>query len=142
MLITMGRNVSPWRCCRLIKIFDDGVYMRRKIVFIALLCLFSLTACSNDLKLFTEEVESFSTCLEEYVSTDDLLTQDLRLKVASGDLRKMSQYYERAKSKDAYNEVLDDYISKKMFEIVYEYNSENTKYNIEPAIIEYFAKIP
>ena len=31
-------------------------------------------------------------------------------------------------------------ISKKMFDMVYEYNSENTKYTIEPAIIEYFAK--
>ena len=112
------------------------------IAIILAMSTFFLTACSSNLNSFTEEVESFVSCMDEYVSTDDLLTQDLRLKVASGDLRKMSQYYENTKDKDAFNEILDDYISKPMFDIVYEYNSENTRYTIEPAIIEYFENMP
>lgn len=113
----------------------------RKKVIILLCVAFILTACSNNLNDFKNEVENFTTHYEKYEGSDDALTEDINLKVAAGDLMKMSQYYEETKSRDDFNKILSNNISKEMFDTIYKYNEENTEYTIQPAIIEYFQNV-
>lgn len=108
------------------------------------LCFFislSLVSCSPKHTEFQKEVDSFIENYNEALTTDDPLSKDLSLKGASSDLRKISEYYENAEDKAAYEDIISNNIPKEMFDAIYEY-CQNDNYIIEPDLIKYFGYNP
>lgn len=107
-------------------------------VFLAIILMFNITACSSQNREFQTNVDSFVEHYETAKNTDDMLTEDVNLKVCAGDLWRLSQAYQKANNKKALNDYLDKFITKDMFEEIYEYNKSSTGYTIEDDLIAYY----
>lgn len=106
--------------------------------FFMIILIFSITACSSQTDEFQTNVDSFVEHYKTATNTEDMLTEDINLKVAAGDLWKLSQVYQETDNRKALNDYLDKFISKDMFDEVYQYNKTNTKYSIEKDLIAYY----
>lgn len=104
----------------------------------AIVLVFCITACSSQAGEFQTNVDSFVEHYNTAKDIEDMLTEDINLKVCAGDLRALSQIYQKADNRKVLNDYLDKYISKDMFEEVYEYNKTNTRYTIEGDLVAYY----
>lgn len=100
--------------------------------------MFNIIACSSQNKEFQTNVDSFVEHYETAKNTDDMLTEDVNLKVAAGDLQRMSQIYQTTDNRKVLNDYLDKFITTDMFEEVYQYNKVNTQYSIENDLVTYY----
>lgn len=108
-----------------------------RYILLCMILLLSLTGCNTNQKAFIDEVEDLVKNYNEYLQEDDSLSQDITLKSARSNLRKISNMYQDAKDKTEYNEIIDKYISAEIFNTVYEY-CKSTDYTIDKDLIEYF----
>lgn len=105
---------------------------------LAIILIFNFTACSSQSNEFQTDVDSFVEHYKTAKNTDDMLTEDVNLKVCAGDLRSTSQIYQKTNNRKALNDYLDKYITKDMFNEIYEYNKVNTRYTIESDLVAYY----
>ncbi len=113
--------------------------MKKLLLILIAVMFFVLTACSSQSKEFQSCVDQFTGTYYEAKDADDELTQDIKLKVAAGDLWDLSKMYQDAKDPEALNEYLDKHVTKEMFEEIYTYNEEYTGYPICTELIEHFS---
>ncbi len=106
--------------------------------FLSIILILSTAACSSQTKEFQTSIDSLVEHYNSAINTEDMLTEDIKLKVAAGDLRVLSQIYQEADNRDELNNYLDKNVSKDMFEKVYKYNKTNTMYTIEDDIVAYY----
>lgn len=106
--------------------------------FLLIILILSATACSSQTKEFQTSINSLVEHYNAAINTEDMLTEDLNLKVAAGDLWVLSQIYQKADNRDELNNYLDKNISKDMFEKVYKYNKTRTMYTLEDDIVAYY----
>lgn len=114
--------------------------MNKKYILITLcfLTALSLVSCSPKQNEFKEEVDNFVENYNDAISTEDSLSKDLSLKCASGDLRNISEYYQKEKNKDSYNDILSNNITTEMFDLIYKYCLEDDIYEIQPDLLEFY----
>ena len=117
-----------------------AIYTVKKYFFalIAIVLVFCITACSSQAGEFQTNVDSFVEHYEAAKNTEDMMAEDINLKVCAGDLRSLSQIYQKVDNKKGLNDYLDKFISKDMFEEVYEYNKTNSRYTIEGDLVAYY----
>lgn len=119
---------------------EFAIYTAKKYFFalLTIVLVFSIPACSSQAGEFQTNVDSLVEHYEAAKNTEDMLTEDINLKVCAGDLRALSQIYQKADNKKVLNDYLDECISNDMFEEVYEYNKTNTRYTIEGDLVAYY----
>lgn len=113
------------------------------------LALFFFTAfstlfigCGSSNKEFEDDTTQFIENYNKFRGSDSELSKDISLKNASGKLRNLSNYYEKADetTRDNLNEILKDNISPEMFYTVYTYTLDYPDtYTISPALVNYYS---
>ena len=113
------------------------------------LALFFFTAfstlfigCGSSNKEFEDDTTQFIENYNKFRGSDSELSKDISLKNASGKLRNLSNYYEKADetTRDKLNEILKDNISPEMFYTVYTYTLDYPDtYTISPALVNYYS---
>lgn len=115
-----------------------------KIILITSFFLLFLTGFAfgnSDRKDFQENADKFVESYEKYSSSDDLLTQDINLKMCVISLARMVKIYENSSDQDTLNEYLDDRIYADEVQTVLDYNIEdNMEHKLEGALIEYLLR--
>lgn len=100
------------------------------------------TACGSANKEFEDDITQFIESYNKFRDSDSELSKDISLKNASGKLRNLSNYYEKADeaTRDNLNEILKDNISPEMFYTVYTYTLDYPDtYAISPALVNYYS---
>ena len=112
--------------------------------FLIIISCYFLTGCTFvNFDNFKTAVNNLLDNYHKYEMSDDLLSKDIHMKVACGDLREMAIYYQEAKSRDVYNEYLEDQgVTNEIIQTIYEYNKEGngTAYRMEEDLLDYFGE--
>ena len=98
--------------------------------------------CASSNKEFEDDTAEFIESYNKLSSADSELSKDIYLKNASGKLRNLSKYYEKADeaTRDNLNEILKYNISPEMFYTVYTYTLHYPgTYTIRPALVNYYS---
>lgn len=111
-------------------------------LFFFIVCLTLLTACSSSNKEFEDDTAQFIESYNKYCDGDSELSKDISLKNASGKLRNISKYYEKAdeNTRNDLNKILEKNITPEMFYSVYNYTLDYPDtYSVSQALIDYYS---